>query len=116
MNEEDENNEFNNCPSESLINPKKEKLKKKTIIMGVVSLISILILLLIIIIIIISSKTKNGNENENEIPKKVIGLINCVYDIQTTKTEINILSEEYNKDSNFDIFIEGKKIEFSKKI
>ena len=73
--------------------------------------ISTLLLILIIIIIIIVVKNINNNK-KNEYDK--IAEINCIYNIQNKKETI-ILGNEFVKNSEFDIYINGQKIKYSKK-
>ena len=118
---------------------KKNKIKtrNKYIIIGAISLF---VLISIIIIIIVASSNKKDSpkkeekkeddkkkdeekeeegeeEDEDDQPQELsnIAVINCTFYIETISSETNILNEEYDKNSRFYIFINGKKIPFSKK-
>ena len=71
-----------------------------------------LIIALIIVIIVLSS---SSDEEENQEKIKDYGTINCYYKIESESQEIQIISENYNELPNFDIYVEGKKIEYTKK-
>ena len=90
--------------------------KNKNIIKYLVIIITSIVLLALIIILIIlltKSKTHNDNNNNNN-NKKYIGEINCIFYAEKFE-EIKILGNEFIKDTEFDIFIDDKKIEFTKK-
>ena len=77
----------------------------KIILISVISISIILLIIFIIIIILTSSNSGNNLE--------VIGEINCEYDIKTSSESINILGEDYTKQSKFDIYIDNIKNKFS---
>ena len=78
--------------------------KNKYIIIFFIS-IFILILLMIFIIILLSKKTSDLKE---------IGIFKCIYSIDKTSSNVSILGKEYIKNSEIDIFVNGKKITFTK--
>ena len=110
----DENNEqfINDFSSSNLGDSKKELPMKKYIIIGVISLIAIFVGIIIIIIVTKNLSNKNSPEQMDNLPE--IGVISCIYDISQEIKETKILGEDFNKISNFDIFINGNKINYSK--
>ena len=115
----DENPLLNDINSADLGLEKNKFPLKYVIIVG-----GILILVFTIIIILIiafsnknsspDSKTDNddnGDRHENQIE---IGNIYCKYDIGSENIETKILGDEFNKISDFDIYINGNKIKYSK--
>ena len=56
---------------------------------------------------------KNDDENE-EINMDKIGEINCVYDIYKINVPIQLLSEEYEKNSVLSMVIDGQKVKYLK--
>ena len=101
---------------------KKEELsesKKKLLIIGVATLFIILIIIIIILTIRTNTKSNDEDKNkeeqsDNEIDEnKVIGEIDCIYDIRGS-LNIKILSDEFNKNTRFDIVIDKKIIKFSR--
>ena len=102
MSEISSENQFEDFSSTGI--REKQTINKNMIIIGTISFF--VILLLIIIIIIIVEKTNKS--------KTHLGDIVCFYDINKINTDIEILGKEYNKSSDFDIFIEGEKIKYSK--
>ena len=84
----------------------KTKINKKLI--SLIVIISLIIISIIIIILIVVLSSSKSNKTE-------IGQINCNYDVKIKNKEINILGEEFKKDSEFDMFIDGKLIKYSKK-
>ena len=97
------------------LNKGEKEQKKKQLILGVI--IGILLFAIIIIIIIITSKSnKKDDIDDDDIPTMpVIGEINCLYEIQTINRDTQLLSDEFNKNSNFDIYINNKRNKYSKK-
>jgi len=88
--------------------PKSQIPWKKIIIAGAVSIV--LILAITIIIVILTS----SDSSEESINYEVLGEINCTYVIQSTLVETKLLGDEYQKESKFDIFIDGEKIKYAK--
>ena len=58
---------------------------------------------------------KSSSNNTDSINKPIIGTISCKYDISSEKTEIKILGDEFNKKSDFELYINGKKVKYTKK-
>ena len=88
----------------SLSSPEKHKNIKKYLVILISSLV-LLALIIIILLILLLSKSKT---------QKSIGEINCILHVEQLN-EIKILGDEFIKDSEFDIFIDNKKIKFTKK-
>jgi surface protein len=83
--------------------------KKKLLLIGISLGVLFVIFLITIIVLLSSSKNK-----EKEINLPVIGEINCIYDIQSTGENTILLGEEFDKTSEFDIFIDDQKIKYTK--
>jgi len=66
--------------------------------------VSIAIAAIILVIVLIILLTKNSSDNPSE-EKITVGNIYCIYDISSDRTETSILGNEFNKLSNFDIYI-----------
>ena len=101
---------------------KKKSISPKMIyiIFGVISFI---ILITIIIVIIATSsqekpsdQNKEKGESEENGPQEPsnIAEINCIYDVDRTTSETVLLGEEFQKNSKFYIFINDKRITYSK--
>ena len=99
---------INDINSDSLGLKKKALPWKKIIIFGSIAIAAII---LIIVLIILLSKNSSDNPSEEKIS---VGNIYCIYDISSDNAETNILGNEFNKLSNFDIYINGKIIKYSK--
>ena len=84
-------------------------LKKILIITGII----LFFIISIVIVIIIITKKSSNNNNDNENEKPVIGRIKCIYDTLYNKG-IQILGEEFNKNSDFGIYINGTKMKYLK--
>ena len=82
---------------------------KKEIIIGIICALMVISLIIVIIIVAVSSSSSKNSEKKDEI-----GMINCIYDIQTTALSTFILGMNFIKESEFDIYIDGEKIKFSK--
>ena len=90
----------------------KNSFNKTIIIISVVSVIFIILLVLLIVLLNKSSsdeKDEKDNPNEN---KEVIGNITCVYQIDKTNEEVKILGDNFKKPDNFDIYVNGGKINY----
>ena len=85
--------------------PKSKKWRKEIII----SIIAVLLIIALIITLIVV------NSSSNEENEKYFGMINCHYKIKSESIETQIISESYKESPNFDIYIEGQKIAYSKK-
>ena len=86
------------------LNKGEKDQKKKQMIIGI-AFSAILLVLLIIIIILTTLNPKKKT--------KFIGDINCVYDIQTL--EAMILSVDYKKTTEFDIYVNDNLIKYEKR-
>ena len=102
-----ENNEFS-MEIPKVINNKKSW--KREIIIGIIAIV--LIIILIILLVTLNSSDDNENKNEDE---KELAIINCNYKIEEESLETQIISESYKESPNFNIYIEGKKIDYTKK-
>ncbi len=105
-------NEF----SENLFYEKKKFNLFQKIIFIIISLslvvvIAITIVLLILLLSPQSSSDSDSNPPPTPQPKNIIGEISCEYNIETTETLI--LGNNYQKLSDFDIIIEGKKVDYN---
>ena len=83
--------------------------KNKIILIGG---ISIIVLMIIIIIIVIATSSSSSDEKNIVFTKQ--GEINCVYDVRSISRNTILLSNEFIKNSNFDIEIDGQIIKYSK--
>ena len=100
-------NEFSNFPNEKLISNQNQNRNRKILIISIILIIFIAIVITIILAIASDSNTSESSE---------IAEINCNYNIQTVNEEIDILGEDFIKNSKFDIYIDENKIEFTKNI
>jgi surface protein len=62
-----------------------------------------------VLTIILALRTSKQSES-----KRVIGEINCLYNIYSISSETQILGDEYNKLSDLDIYINEEKIKYNK--
>ena len=88
------------------ISDKKKNSKysnNKYIIFGISAIIFLIILAIIILII-----TKRGN-NEDDQEYEKVGEINCTYYINSTSNEIQLIYDDYKKENNFGLYIDGTK-------
>ena len=79
--------------------------QKKLIIAGVAALI----IILIIIIIVVSVNSSSSSSSK----KKKIGEFNCTFELDNISNKTKILSKDYKKNSDFDIYIDNKKVSFT---
>ena len=101
---------------------RKKKLRNQVIIWGAVT-IGIIIVVAIIIILILNGGSKSedpdksdksSDEEEDEpVSGEVWGNITCIYDIN--EGEINIVSEEFEKNFDVVVYIGREKKKYSKK-
>ena len=92
---------------------KGEKERKKQIIIGIAA--GVLLLAIIIFIIVVAASSSKGEDDDDEDPEyPAIGEINCIYEIRSTTQNTLLLSNEFVKNSGFDIYIDNKKIKYSK--
>ena len=109
------NNENNDIPiqgnelSSELIGLKKDSNSQKKKLISITIGMTICLILIIIIIIVISSNRGKKIEEKNPV-----GEINCEYEIQSISKETNLLSNDFDKKFNFDIYINGEKIIYKK--
>ena len=90
------------------LNKGEKEAKKKQLMIGLIVGAGILLIAIIIIIIIVAN-----SKDEIQAEPKTIGEINCLYDIQKTKTVL--FGEQFLKgNSAFDIFIDGKKKKYTR--
>lgn len=101
-------NEFQDFSSNISGLPKNKISWKKLIIIGAVSIVLIVAIIIIIVILTSSSSSEKSQNYET------LGIINCTYAIQSTSVETKILGDEFQKDSKFDIFIDGENIKYTK--
>ena len=106
-----------NDEGDVIIEVKKETpWKKIALIVGL--LLLILIILIVIIIIIIKSGNKEDN-NDEDTPyddKSYKDEILCTYDVYYNDKPTEILSKYYTNQTNFDIYVDDKKINYAKEI
>ena len=81
---------------------------KKYIIIGAISIAILLIIILIIILVATGSDNSGKSKKREEL-----GYINCIYDIDTINKEVKILGDNFQKLNDFDIYINGEKIDYS---
>jgi hypothetical protein len=91
------------------LNKGEKEQRKKQLIIGIS--VGAVFIVVLIIILIVSLSGGSSNDDSSSLP--TIGEINCVYDILSTENTI-LLGDEFNKNSDFDIYVEGTKIKFSK--
>ena len=77
--------------------------KKKLIISAVIAMFIIIIL----VVILMAVRTSNNDENEHN--EEYIGEINCQYKVEDTSKKTLLLGEEYQKNDEFEIYIDKKK-------
>lgn len=93
----------------------KEKLKKYIIIGVSIGSLFIMILIIIIIFLANSNSSNSNNSKDHDIPiLPIIGEINAIFNIQKITEETYLLGNDFKKDSDFDIYIDGKAIKYSK--
>ena len=93
---------------------KGEKAQKKKLIIGLSIGIGILVIIAVIIIIVAVSGKDDG-ETEDDFPKDQIGEINLKYDVQTITENTILFGGEFQKgSSDFDVYIDGKQIKYSR--
>ena len=104
--EEEGNAFYNDFSSEEIKQTKKISPKALKLLIGtLIAFVSIIIITLIIMSLISSNKNDNLNS---------LGTITCIYDIKNINEETLILSNDFEKNSKFDIYMENKKIPYSK--
>jgi uncharacterized protein YpmS len=110
-----------------VITEMKEVTPWKKIAIILVALLLILIVIITIIILAINNSNKDNHNNNGDNPMDIddesipyddnsyIGEILCTYDIYSYKVETPILSEDFIKTTNFDIYVNDRKIAYTKK-
>ena len=93
------------------LNKGEKEQKKKLFIIGAI-LTALFIIMLITIIIVIASSSKNSNDESQTLP--TIGEINCVFYVESNNRNTILLGNDFQKNSDFDIFIDGNKIKYTK--
>ena len=91
--------------------------RKKQIMFTIIGTIIFIILCILVIILVSnteSNKSKDKNDEEEDVKKIIVGEINCIYDIGSSSQNTALLGKEFNKNSEFDIYVDGKIIKFSK--
>ena len=94
------------------INKGEKEERRKQLIIGVA--VGVLFLAIIIFIIVVAASGSKGGGGDDDTPYPVFGEINCLYEIRTTTENTLLLSNEFVKNSGFDIYIDNKKIKYSK--
>ena len=82
--------------------------KKKLIISAVIAMSIIIIL----VVILLAVRTSNNDENDHN--EEFLGEINCQYKVEDTSKKTLLLGGEFQKNDDFEIFIDKKKIKYSK--
>ena len=97
------------------LNKGEKEERKKQIIIGIVAFV-LLLAIIIFIIIVASSGSKGGSDKEDkeDTDFQVIGEIKCLYEIRSNTENTLLLSDEFVKNTDFDIYIDNKKIKYSK--
>ena len=80
-------------------------ISKQSLIIGGIVFIFIVVLIIIIALLSISSK----NDREEKV-KNVIGQITCLFNAQHQNQKVKILGDEFNKTSDFTLYIDEQKI------
>ena len=108
-----------------------QKKNKILIALSIFVVLTVSILLIVIIVLTLPQNNKsndNANEPEEEDeyeeeddeedqdnPKiPYIGEINAIYEVQTNTRNTNLFGNEFSKESDFDIYIDGRFIKYTK--
>ena len=83
--------------------------RKKLIVGAVIAMLVIIILVFILLAVRSSSNEEEGSENKDNI----LGEIICRYKVEDSSKNIILLGNEYEK-GDLDIFIQKKKVDFTK--
>ena len=112
--EEDEGSLVGLNDVNSNIAPKESCFSKQKNILILSGIFTLFILIVIIIIVLIAkSEDKKSGEEEPYIPHfegDILGKIECIHEIEQTSVYTLILGDKFDKNSIFDIQIEGKSI------
>lgn len=117
MEGEGEKDEIFNIKGDELSTPSMQHISKtidpkKVIIIAACVAIALITLIIIIAIAVSGSKESPEEEASNDEARK-IGQIDCIYDIEYTSRKETLLSESFNS-QDIAIYIDGKRIKFSK--
>ena len=103
-------NEINFVDDELSLNLEKPSpFYKNRIFIILTSTISFFIFLGIILYYIFNPNKESEKSKEN------LGIINCIYNLETFYKDIQLLGNEFEIDFGIDIIIDGKKIKYTKK-
>ena len=106
--------------------PTKESLfKNKKCLIILISIISLIVIIVAIVVIVVLTKSQNNEKkreddrpDESDEPKpskEPIGEIMCLFVIKKENEDIKLLGDEFtNNNANYDIYIDGEKISYSK--
>lgn len=90
---------------------KENPLFKKNVLYGVIVAAAVVVLVVIIIIVAASS---NSSNSKGKSKGTKIAEIDCEYNIQKTDQNTIILGTNFKKSTDFDIYINGTLIKYSK--
>ena len=107
----DENRDSSKINSKNTNPFYKNKVFKISIFTFFIIIISILLLIIFLVLI----KNSNKKDESDDYPiGNYIGIINCTFNIDNISENIPILGDEFQNDSEIDIIIDKKRIEYSK--
>ena len=95
------------------VNKGEKEERKKQLIIGIVAAV-LLLSIIIFIIIVAASGSKGDSTDKEDTDFQVIGEIKCLYEIRSNTENTLLLSDEFVKNTDFDIYIDNKKIKYSK--
>ena len=85
-------------------------LWKNKKLLGIILACILIIIIAIIVVIILNSNSKE-EDNSNKVK---IAEINCIYEIKQTSEKTKLFGENYEKRTDFDLYIGENKIKYSK--
>ena len=91
-----------------------EKKRKKSPTIWALILIALISLISILFKVIFTNQYKKIKDILTFAESSVIGEINCSYDIKSITQNTKLIGNEFTKDSLFDLYIDGKKVQYSK--
>ena len=105
-------NDFGSNKTDTTQEEQKQQQKPlwKKYLIPIIIIISIIIITIILILTFVL-KTSENKDNKEEV-KLIYGTIKCIYDIQTSHS--NILGEEFKKEIELDILIDNETSKYSK--
>ena len=103
-----ENNEFSENFNEKEFTLKEKEGKKSNIKFYIIGIIIISLPLIAAIAVIIYHSLNPKNDT------KYLGKINCVYNIKSISTKEKLFGDKFEKKSKFDLYIDNKKVDFTK--